>query len=97
MNRRRVTSAYLQPTKAQELFQAAGEHCCGACGEFGEDREKGFAPTSYYLCERLHLLCRDCKQGWRVTQGNNSCPACRNETEYDFVITPAAESQEERN
>jgi hypothetical protein len=68
---------------------ADGEYCCGGCrGE--EDPLPDLPPTSYYLCENLHLLCKPCKDNWRVENGNKGCPACRNETEYAFVITPNA-------
>lgn len=60
--------------------------CCGAL--CGLDRERGDPPTSYYLCENLHLLCNPCKQQWRIAFGNKGCPQCNNTTEYAFVITP---------
>ena len=64
---------------------ADGE-CCG--GDCGSDRERGDAPNSYYMCENLHLLCYQCKQEWRVNHNKKGCPVCRNETDYQFVITP---------
>jgi len=68
-----------------------GDECCGGCrGE--DDPLPDLPPTSYYLCENLHLLCRPCKQQWRVANGNKGCPACRNHTEYAYVITPPSAS-----
>ena len=70
-----------------------GECCCAGCDS---DRQRGDPPNSYYLCQNLHLLCFQCKRVWRGDNGQSGCPLCRNETEYQFVITPQS-SQDSRD
>jgi hypothetical protein len=80
------------------LFGAMHKYCVTKKLEDGEDccithcdaRERGDPPASFYLCENLHLLCKPCKNNWRIENDNKGCPACCNETEYAFVITPNA-------
>lgn len=52
-------------------------------------------PSSYYLCENLHLMCKPCKDGWRGRENKNWCPVCHNVTQYKFVITPPQSQQDE--
>ena len=63
---------------------------CWSCME-----QPDLPPRSWYLCENLHLLCLQCKKEWRDRRGNKHCGACRNETEYKFVISPTPSQQAE--
>jgi len=54
-----------------------------------------FPGRSWYMCENLHLLCLTCKKEYRDRQGKKMCGICRQDNEYQFVISPTPSQQAE--
>jgi hypothetical protein len=60
---------------------------CSIC--FSDDKPH----TEYFLCPKLHLICRECRSNWKRQArqfGANACPTCRELCSYEYVITPPA-------